>query len=45
MNTDCACGHPPEDHQHQTGRCTGQCTDPHYGRYACVCPYYTQEKL
>lgn len=43
--TDCACGHPPEEHQHQTGRCTGHCTDREYGVFRCLCPYYTQEKL
>lgn len=42
---DCACGHPPEDHQHNTGRCAGQCHDTEYGEFKCVCPYYTQEKL
>lgn len=40
----CACGHGHDDHQDGTGRCQGQSTDPH-GRYSCVCPYYTQEKL
>lgn len=41
----CACGHPADEHQNGGGRCTGQCVDPRYGRYGCVCPYYTKDKL
>ena len=38
--THCSCGHPAADHQ---PRCTGQCTDPIYGIYRCLCHAYNEE--
>ena len=42
----CACGHYAEQHQDGGGRCTGRSYDDNYEtEYACVCPFYTEEKL
>lgn len=44
--TECGCGHLPSEHQDATGRCMGESYDPVYDTtYACLCPYYTEEKL
>ena len=40
----CMCGHDSHEHQNGGGRCQGQCIDPRYGQYRCVCPYYTGER-
>ena len=39
-NFDCACGHPPRDHVNGSGRCDGECYDPEYGIFACLCHAY-----
>lgn len=41
----CSCGHDADEHTDRTGRCEGDCYDPEYGRFNCLCPYFTQEKL
>ena len=42
----CACGHADIEHQDLGGRCRGESYDDHYDTvYACVCPYYTKDKL
>ena len=33
----CRCGHHADDHQ---DRCAGECYDPDYGTYKCLCPAY-----
>lgn len=40
----CICGHDRHEHRDTGGRCTGHSIDKRYGTYACVCPYYTQER-
>lgn len=40
MNYDCVCGHKPVDHGGKYGRCEGQCYDPEYGTFACLCFAY-----
>lgn len=42
----CACGHDAGQHQNRGGRCSGESYDDNYDTtYACLCPYYTEEKL
>ena len=43
--TECQCGHDTETHHDNLGRCEGQCHDPEYGQFSCLCPYFMEEKL
>lgn len=43
--TICACGHCAGEHQNGGGRCEGYSYDIEYGRYRCLCCYYTTERL
>ena len=37
---ECTCGHQPGDHSGKYGRCEGECFDPEYGRFGCLCFAY-----
>ena len=45
MVTECQCGHDTDEHRDKLGRCDGQCHDPEYGQFSCLCPYFIEEKL
>lgn len=39
----CECGHLGSDHDNLIGRCSGDCFDPEYGTFRCLCPMYQHE--
>jgi hypothetical protein len=41
----CECGHPDTDHKLGVGRCAGDCYDPEYGVFKCMCPQPTLEGI
>ncbi len=43
MNNMCTCGHMPDEHDGEKGRCEGDCVDVEYGRFHCLCHAYTKD--
>ncbi len=43
MNHLCQCGHLPDEHFMDRGRCGGECFDPDYGTFACLCYGYEKD--
>jgi len=39
----CVCGHPDSSHFENAGRCNGQCYDPDYGMWNCLCYAFDDE--
>ena len=39
----CTCGHLPDQHSLDQGRCAGEAFDPDYGVYQCLCYGYEKD--
>ena len=40
---ECECGHKGSEHEGLVGRCGGECVDPEYGVFLCMCHTYKHE--